>query len=252
MTDSFKKFLKKSDRSKFTWEQGAIELLSGKFQWKLSDLVLGKVIAEDVATTGLVTNPGSQFKLESNLKKEVGKRNLSPQHEKAIETYTGTGHHNINAGLRSTKGDPSGISNKKLAAHVPHLDSITSQPTGHSFHVYRGASKEVLRHLKTGSSFTDHGYTSTSLDPDIGRDFAHHERDENGDGHHHILKIHVPAGTKGHYVAPHSNSSYENEFLIHRGTTYQVHHIEHSSHQEPFDDKKHHTHTYHLTIHGQQ
>lgn len=113
---------------------------------------------------------------------------------------------------------------------VESLDSVTGHRVPFDMHVYRGWQNVPMHHLEPGREFTDHGYTGTSTKRSIANSFAglHHGTSW---GHPHlagrsiISQIHVPAGTRGHFLDADPDASAhskESEFLLHRGTRFRV------------------------------
>ncbi|SRR6266550_5896859 len=104
---------------------------------------------------------------------------------------------------------------------VAKLDAVTDRPMKTAFTAYRGFASfgDRVQHMKPGQTFTDHGYTGTTLSPAA----AHYFSGETDSGQRHIAKIHIPAGTKGHYLPASSDEHpYEKELLLHRGTQFKV------------------------------
>lgn len=121
------------------------------------------------------------------------------------------------------------------------LDKVTSHHTVEDLHVYRGfdpyQSRKGLKKIfpqdmKPGFTFKDHGYTSTSLNASAPRSHSngmHEDREEKIYGlpktRKSIFKIHLPKGTKGHFIDHEDNPyQHEQEFLLHRGSTFKVTH----------------------------
>lgn len=111
--------------------------------------------------------------------------------------------------------------------HYDALDRITGKPTKTDMHVYRGFSDFPVHEMKPGTEFTDHGYTGTSRNVRTATSFSH--LTSGSKPMEHIARIHVPAGTKAHYLdhptaeqPSGSMHSRENEILLHRGTRFRV------------------------------
>jgi hypothetical protein len=125
--------------------------------------------------------------------------------------------------------------------HVHHLDKVTNHRTVEHHTVYRGGFKGDKTKFPIGHEYTDHGYASTSFHRSTAKSFAkEHKVGKDSEGwdkyKSHIHVIHVPKGSRGHYLdvqgddSNHSNSE-EKEFLLHRGTRFKVtHHSEDGSH----------------------
>lgn len=128
---------------------------------------------------------------------------------------------------------------------VKGLEKATSVGTPKDMHVFRGIYPQAgIHRLKEGQKFTDHGFTGTSFSASTAGGFggAHGPIDQNSSsfysklkhkdsgapwemaGHGIIARIHVPEGTHGHFLDVNNDSehSYEEEFLLHRGTTFQI------------------------------
>ncbi len=108
--------------------------------------------------------------------------------------------------------------------------------------VYTGLKKHPHDYIEGNESRVYHhpGYLSTSINPNVAKGFAgeHLERDEGGNfshvTHKHMLEIHVPEGHHGVYVAQHSASKGEAEFLMQRGQKLKIHPTPHTiTHIDP-------------------
>lgn len=136
-----------------------------------------------------------------------------------------------------------------------HLDHVTNQALLHPTTVYRSFGREFDHSpLKPGHTFTDHGYTGTTPDPTVAKKYA-------GEGYggwgaketKHIAAIHLHPGVKAHYLDlpnhPMSQTTHftgDKELLLHRGTTFKVHHVEDIKHKDgPMK-------FYHLHVAGQE
>jgi hypothetical protein len=139
---------------------------------------------------------------------------------------------------------------KNTERHIKRLDKITDHRTDEHHTVYRSGIPGDKRKFPVGHKFTDHGYMSTSFRKDVagGASFAHSHPTKNfdqkyGDKAHkkHIHVIHVPKGTRAHYLDVHGDDSehgnaHEKELLLNRGTKLKVTH-----HSE--DDGAHYIHS---------
>lgn len=152
--------------------------------------------------------------LHTHLKNEAkeAEKHFGPEHHAALEDYKNYGYRGINKHLRRTKGNPD--RNFHIAKVIDHLSHVTNRKTTRDMDVYRGISKSQYSKLSKGKHHTSYGFTSTSLGPDTARHFG------KSKDYDHVLKIHCPTGTKGHY---HSKSAWdEKEFLLHRGTKFKI------------------------------
>ena len=179
-------------------------------------------------------------------------------------------HSLLNDNLR--KGRPHDSEYFKALDH--HLSSALKPiPSPHV--VYRGIGDVPLtrkiRNMKPGDTFTDKGYGSASLSPKRAQSFsmgtyadrAHDQfehlpviqRQHPKDAHYYntIMKIHLPAGTKAHYLDINHHETTdknlmrsragvkeygdEREVLLHKGMKYQV--MGHSIQKDAFGPAEH-------------
>jgi hypothetical protein len=130
----------------------------------------------------------------------------------AVEAYTGNGYGAINRHLRSGEDPASG--------HIAHLDAlIDAHRLEHRLIVYRGVDGnfiELLEDLAAGVEITDHAFLSTSKSADVAMRYVD---DDNGGL---LLRISVPAGSKGVDLTPYSHLPDEEEFLLPRGSTMRL------------------------------
>jgi hypothetical protein len=127
------------------------------------------------------------------------------------------------------------------------LDRVTSHKTDKEFHVYRGIRLPDVHKMEPGSTLHDKGYPSTTLSAKTAYNFA-----PSVEGNSRVVaKIHVPAGTKGHYLdngAVHRKHPHEKEFLMARNTKFKI--TGHSFAHHP-DDSERKVHIVHMTVHSQ-
>ena len=147
-------------------------------------------------------------------------------------------------------------STKMHKEHTEHLDKVTSNRTKRGAIVYRGfdadfsKNSEQFASMKPGNVYHDKGYVSTSHNIGIAENFASSGFHKNGEVVHHIAAIHLPKGTRSHYIDDMSQrrgfeNSQEEEHLIHRGTHFKV--LGHSQHKNPHSGKTYHM--VHLQVH---
>jgi hypothetical protein len=146
-------------------------------------------------------------------------RSIKGVKRESLEHYKGSGYRGINRHLRTGVAD-AWENPHETKKHIKNLDHITSHQTEHPIHVYRGIDHEHsnFHKLKPGDSFTDHGFTSTSHKHGVAKGFTSSTE--------HVMKIHLPKGTKAHHLDHsngHSNAG-EGEILLHRGTKFHVTH----------------------------
>lgn len=106
--------------------------------------------------------------------------------------------------------------------------SLTKHRTPHDLHVYSGVS------YNPASIGENHGkiikvhlpaFTSTSIHPHTAIYFGSPERPEgsNDPYTYHMIKIHVPAGSRGSYVAHKSYTADEREFILPKDAKLHIH-----------------------------
>jgi hypothetical protein len=175
---------------------------------------------------------------------------LDVDQKHAVHTYKGDSepfnkHLRDTHGRERTNGSSTSYDDDEYRANkIKNMEKATNHPIPHDLHVFRGMHSPEFKSLPKGSQFTDHGFTGTSLSPDIAKSFSH---SNGGDMFH----IHAPAGSKGHYLNadPNAGLEHEKEFLLHRGTRFEV--TGHSRVSDPYDSWRK-THVTHLKVIGQK
>lgn len=141
----------------------------------------------------------------------------------AVSTYQSLLGYTMNEALR----DPL-ISTDNVATTIAALDGAIeyAPPLDTPITVYRGVKGNGLdffESLKVGDTYSDKGYSSTSLDPAIGAKFANAE---SGYYQGIVIRIKLPAGAKGVFPSSvtgiESQFSREAEFLLPRDTKFRV------------------------------
>jgi hypothetical protein len=174
---------------------------------------------------------------------------LSKGDSNAVADYQ-TDSSRYNSHIRGNKSIP-----EELREHVSHLDGVTNNRLKHDTVVYRGLHKD-FKHLPVGSEFKDKGFTGTSIDEDIGKNFGDVDHDTKKKV---VARIFLEAGQDGAYL-PHSKPKVSNkdleddasihddehEFLLPRHTRFKVigHSTELAKHNEHHD-----THYVNLEVH---
>lgn len=140
-------------------------------------------------------------------------------------------------------------------------EALNQHKTPHELHVYSGVKKSP-EHLfthkegetkKTKADVRTTQFTSTSISKKEARFFSVHDKESKYNEKHineydpshrltHVLKIHVPKGHIGGYIAHHSAHPEEREFLLPPGTRMSIHH-------KPTYDGDHHVMTWHAKVH---
>lgn len=169
-----------------------------------------------------------------------GDRPWTPEQEKAINGYTADDYRAINDGLRGRKPlTPQARAQAEVidSAMRPIPDNIVVYRTTHrsafgfSDNDNGPLTVEQLNSL-VGRTFHDPAPVSTSVNPRANRHFQ--------------LKIRIPAGTRGGYVAGISDTQTEYEMLLAQGTHFRIDRYEHTGGWDRPDDV-----TIHLTVVGQ-
>lgn len=225
-------------------------------EWEGIDYETGQKVTKNNGGSAVVAD-------KYNREKVLEKNKVNLDHYKAHhDTLNGADRKYIGSYKRQSsetngklraKRDPRMIGDlKKEIAKSPKykaLDKITSHPTKEHMVVYRGydyalSRKDYIPHtkgfgqFKKGFTFKDHGYTGTSLNAETARTHSKGSHTEGwddspnannyGNRKNHkraIFAIHLPKGTKGHYFDHHENEyDSEQEFVLHRGTSFKVTH----------------------------
>ena len=107
---------------------------------------------------------------------------ITPNGESAIKSYAGSTYKDINKGLRTGKipGGPKwgmeGESNQSAIARITNdlKEAVNSSSIPPGTVLYRGGSfsNKLIQSLQPGTTFTDKGFTSTTLNPSKASDFA--------------------------------------------------------------------------------
>lgn len=134
---------------------------------------------------------------------------MTQQEQDALDDLTGNGFAKINSELREGKADD---------PRIEHLDSAFSKasPLPEPIVVHRGfqgRGADKLRKVKVGETFTDEGYSSTSLKERIARSFRKRFSSDPGQ----YASIIVPKGTR--VLA---GVELEKEVLLPRGSRFKV------------------------------
>lgn len=143
-------------------------------------------------------------------------KTLPPGAPAEILRYTSSGYRTINDDLRSGEGTLTDAST--VIDRVPLLDeAVTAWGATKENLILRRAHpidfEDILFDAAPGDTFTDHGFTSTTLDP-----YATHAVRIPIN-----VTIEAPVGTRGMYLGGNTDADEnEYEFVVDRGTTYMV------------------------------
>lgn len=160
--------------------------------------------------------------------------NVSSAEKKEFVSYTDLGYFHLNAYLQEIKGQLSG-KDIKMEKKIKRLDrafSVSSVPD--NIVVYRRSNESAFglekctlikdnklnkqefskfKNKLLGKYQTDYTYMSTSILKDASESFS---------GRPILIRLKVPKGNHGAYLAPLSPSPWEMEMLLPRNTTYKV------------------------------
>lgn len=137
----------------------------------------------------------------------VGQPDPNYEQKKAIASYTGNGHKEMNADMRFGLHTPGG----EIAELIGFLDN---SKLPHEVTVNRKVSddyaKFLMRNAKVGSEFTEFSFASTSINPHAWSGEV-------------TMMVHIPKGSRAAYVNPwSSNAGDEREVLVQRGSIMRV------------------------------
>lgn len=138
----------------------------------------------------------------------------------ALASYTGTDYLAINGGLRSGNLPP----NQKMRVMVMDGMIGRSKPLDQDVTAFRGVNGEVAANLKSGTTFKDNGFVSSSFKMNVAKDFASGKAEVglNLGSPGAVMEIHIPKGSKGRYVDSIMGDRAEMEFLLPRGARFEV------------------------------
>jgi SPP1 gp7 family putative phage head morphogenesis protein len=175
-------------------------------------------------------SPLSQdFQYELNPDFRYGGSAVSADQSTALAAYRGNGYgsyKSINRHLRSDflnqMPDPDEILIETVEKRIKDLDELMkiAPAAPHDFYSYRGLQgsyADVTYGLNPGETFTDLGYSSTTVNKTVATDAFTSQNSV-------ILQVLNPAGTKGIMMKGYFNTDTykEAEWLLPRGTTYEV------------------------------
>lgn len=169
------------------------------------------------------------FEKREQLDKLAGdhRNSLSPAEQEAVLAYSFQGDRRVNGLLRNGEVAPEDRAN--VEAEVNRLDSVMSKTeVPEDTLVYRGLT-DMPAGLAEGQDFTEKGYMSTTVSPNVAKQFAQ-QKSENGPRipgkQPAIVKIKVPKGVNGIHMQQMSHYPTENELLLHRNATIHIDKIE--------------------------
>lgn len=170
---------------------------------------------------------GSDAEREKYIEDTINSQRISAydntKYSEAIERYEGKIGYDLNEALR----DPQ-ISDDGYMQTVQKLDDAISaiEPISQELITYRGVKGNGLdffEKLKTGDTYTDKGFTSTTIDPHIAKQFG------GVSGYYEgiVFKYKLPAGTQGIFPGAFTDKSTgqdtsEAEFLLPRNSKFKI------------------------------
>lgn len=129
-----------------------------------------------------------------------------------------------------------------------HLDeAMKVHKTPHPLTLYSGVRGDPRKRANALGIVKHPAYLSTSINPKIAKNFANSQIERSyslKEGHTHTLKIHVPQGHPGAYVAHISEMPNEKEFILPRESNLRLlGHKTTKEHHAIYGDVTHHVHT---------
>jgi hypothetical protein len=227
----------------------------------------GKVnIREKYEAVKTIQGAGSLHHYENNRKadtrpstKLIGhyQKSLSEEQVNSIQHYANDGYKDINTSLFHKARNPKHDIHPDVDKHVQHMDNAMKvKKTPYDMKVFSGIQDHPMRgynaQLSENGSLHAHlpAFTSTSISHNVARSMAYFKkRDENGETVSHMIKIHVPKGSNGHYVEHLARmGSDEKEFILPRNSQIKIHPTPHVITRKYYNKRKGEelTHKYHI------
>ena len=176
---------------------------------------------------------------------------LEDRQKKAVRLYKNNSSA-FNNFLRHKNGD--------AHTHLHELKEVTRHKTPSDMHGFRSFGNSFpIHNLKKGDIVHDKGFTGVSSSYQIAKGFGEPHEDEKGDFHYHIAKIHIPKGTKAHFLDNKASKEdgrehfyAERETLLHPGTKFKVtgHSVAKIKDRHTKTTRYHHI--VHMTVHDQE
>lgn len=253
-----------SARDRLTWKKGDVEVENPELREdSLGDHPLGVEHAHENKTELEEHEPSAD---DREYFDNYHNRELDSDHRSVINMYKSDSGP-FNRSLRkSTKSQGSIVPSKSShytdsQTHAANLKNIkmmqevTSHPTPSHMTVFKGVDADAGFHMmKPGQHFIDHGFAGTSFDPKMSlNEFSGTNSDHrNLSGRKILAKIHVPAGSQGHFLDVDQNHrlSHEKEFLLQRGSRFRVN-GHYTSEIPAGGDFDHRAHVIDMTLVGQ-
>ena len=127
-----------------------------------------------------------------------------------------------------------------------HMDSALNHPIGHELHTYSGVGFDVNKTANSDGILHLPAYTSTSIDKNVAKKFAHKGHRENHLSKRNIIHFHLQENNKGKYLGTDSNIHSEKEFTLPRNTTIKIHNLNNPEEHTSISGEKYHV--YHASI----
>ena len=160
------------------------------------------------------------------------RKQINSSEKNEIEEYTGSGYVSINGVLRETSNPPSQVKDSYLARADNISSALSKFELNDNIVVFRGVNLDAFglsggddmfstateKGMKAlvGTTFVDKGFMSTSAV----KSAAFNSKDAR-------ISINVPKGKgRGAWVKPLSTYSYENEFLLQKGSGLKITKVE--------------------------
>jgi len=141
----------------------------------------------------------------------------------AVETYEGKIGYDINEALRDPQISDDGFMNTvtKLDDAIDAVEPISQEVI--AYRGVKGNGLDFFETMKTGDTYTDKGFTSTTIDPYVAKQFG------GVSGYYEgiIFRYKLPAGTKGIFPSNFTDKSIgrdtsEAEFLLPRNSKFKI------------------------------
>lgn len=165
-----------------------------------------------------------QFQQEIDPEFRSGGKSVTKDESWALSGYRASGYERINKRLRGIEQNLDEVDKKIVDRDVKLIDQVIEKAPGapEEFISYRGlqaAYADTINSLEPGQTFTDLGFSSTTLNLTTARNMGFWGREST------VVEIVNPVGTKGVMMEgfwPPTEDNRESEWLLPRKTTFKV------------------------------
>lgn len=167
----------------------------------------------------------SQFQQEIDPGFKAGGSGVTRDESWAVAGYRSSGYQDINMHLRGQEPKLNTDETKQIESQIQLLDQAIAKAPGapEEFISYRGLQAvyaERIYSLEPGQTFTDLGYSSTTMKHITAQNFGYWAKEST------VVEITNPVGTKGimmqGFFGPDADIDKEAEWLLPRKTTFKV------------------------------